>query len=492
MKPDKPVTLRCAVYTRKSSEEGLDQSFNSLDAQREACEAYIKSQAHEGWVLVPKRYDDGGISGGTMDRPGLQALLADVDAGKVQIIVVYKVDRLTRSLADFAKIVEVLDAKGASFVSVTQQFNTTSSMGRLTLNVLLSFAQFEREVTGERIRDKVAASKKKGMWMGGFPPLGYDILNRKLAVNAEEAKVLNGIFQQFLTLGSVRALVHELRQRRIVSKRWKTRKGQVRGGQPFSRGALYYLLRNRIYLGEIAHKRQVHQGEHRAILDRGVWDRAQALLDRNKRVDSNTPRSRTGYLLAGLIFDDRGNRMTPSHVKKRNGERYRYYLNQALLQHRPAEAGTLPRIAASAVEKLVMDRAARIRRSVAAEKQDPAATAEAVRKLITRVEVARDRVTMTLARTMLQSGTEGLRQRLAVGDTVTDEAGSIRITVPIQLRAWGGETVIEGPNGTPAGNHTDANLIAAVVKAHQWKEALADGKAASFRVIARKAGCTEG
>nr|WP_281719410.1 recombinase family protein [Nitrosomonas nitrosa] len=493
MKPDKPVTTRCAVYTRKSSEEGLDQSFNSLDAQREACEAYIKSQAHEGWVLVPKHYDDGGISGGTMDRPGLKALLADVDAGKVQIIVVYKVDRLTRSLADFAKIVEVLDAKGASFVSVTQQFNTTSSMGRLTLNVLLSFAQFEREVTGERIRDKVAASKKKGMWMGGFPPLGYDILNRKLAVNEEEAKALNHIFQRFLTLGSVRALVHELRQRRIVSKRWKTRKGQVRGGQPFSRGALYYLLRNRIYLGEIAHKGQVHQGEHPAVLDRGVWDSAQALLDRNKRVDSNTPRSRTGYLLAGLIFDDRGNRMTPSHVKKRNGERYRYYLSQALLQHRPAEAGTLPRIAAPAIEKLVMDRAARIRPSAAADKHDPAAIAEAVRKLIMRIEVAHDRVTMTLA-TMLQSVTEVLRQRLAVGDSVTDEAGSIRITVPIQLRTWGGETDIEGPNGTPAsvGNHTDANLIAAVVKAHQWKEALAAGKVASFRVIARKAGCTEG
>jgi site-specific DNA recombinase len=326
MKPSKPQPSRCAVYTRKSSEDGLDQSFNSLDAQREACEAYVKSQAHEGWTLVKKQYDDGGFSGGSMERPGLQALLEDIDKGLIDIIVVYKVDRLTRSLADFAKIVEVLDAKGASFVSITQQFNTTSSMGRLTLNVLLSFAQFEREVTGERIRDKVAASKKKGMWMGGFPPLGYDILNRKLAVNEAEAGVLRSIFKRFLELGSVRTLATDLRWRNVVSKRWKTRKGHVRGGHPFSRGALYYLLRNRIYLGEVEHKGQVHQGEHPAILSRPLWTKAQARLDEGSRADPQAPRSRAGHLLTGLIFDDRGNRMSPSHVKKKNGQRYRYYL----------------------------------------------------------------------------------------------------------------------------------------------------------------------
>nr|WP_281722870.1 recombinase family protein [Nitrosomonas nitrosa] len=487
MKPEKPKTLRCAVYTRKSSEEGLDQSFNSLDAQREACEAFIKSQAHEGWTLVPKHYDDGGISGGTMERPGLKALLVDIDAGKVDIIVVYKVDRLTRSLADFAKIVEVLDAKGASFVSVTQQFNTTTSMGRLTLNVLLSFAQFEREVTGERIRDKVAASKKKGMWMGGFPPLGYDILNRKLAVNAAEAKILNNIFERFLALGSVRALVLDLGQRKIASKRWKTRKGRVRGGQKFSRGALYYLLRNRVYLGEIAHNGQVHPGEHRAILDRALWERAQALLDRNVRGDPKDPRSRGGYLLSGLLFDDRGNRMTPSHVKKRNGQRYRYYLSQALLQHRPADAGTLPRIAAPAIEALIADRLGRIR----PDNVNDGDAAAAVRKTIARVEVARDRVTVMLA---ADASHEELQQRLPAGDTLSNDGGALRIVVPIQLRNWGGETVIEGPNGTSAtaGNHLDTALIAAITKAHAWKDDLATGKAASFRAIALKAGCTEG
>ncbi len=226
----KQPTRRCAIYTRKSSEEGLDQSFNSLNAQREACEAYIKSQAHEGWKLVSKQYDDGGFSGGSMARPGIQALMADIDKGHVDIVVVYKVDRLTRSLTDFAKIVDVLDRKGASFVSVTQQFNTTTSMGRLTLNVLLSFAQFEREVTGERIRDKVAASKKKGMWMGGFPPLGYDILNRKLSVNEIEAETVRSIYRRFLELHSIRTLAVDLHQRAIVSKQWKTRHGAIRGG----------------------------------------------------------------------------------------------------------------------------------------------------------------------------------------------------------------------------------------------------------------------
>jgi len=491
MKIEKPKVLRCAVYTRKSSEEGLDQSFNSLDAQREACEAYIKSQAHEGWVLVPKRYDDGGISGGTMERSGLKALLADVDAGQVQIIVVYKVDRLTRSLADFAKIVEVLDGKGASFVSVTQQFNTTTSMGRLTLNVLLSFAQFEREVTGERIRDKVAASKKKGMWMGGFPPLGYDILNRKLAVNGAEAKVLNGIFERFVALGSVRVLANELEERAIASKRWKTRKGHVRGGQAFSRGALYYLLRNRIYLGEIAHKGQVHAGEHPAILDRRLWEQAQVLLDRNLRGDPAVPRSRGGYLLTGLLFDDRQNRMTPSHVKKPNGQRYRYYLSQALLQHRPTESGTLPRIAAPAIEELVKDRVERIRTADGINESDPTA---AIRLVVERIEIARDRVTISLRGAAADVAAHDIRHRLPVGDKLAMEAGVVRVKIPIQLRNWGGETVIEGPNGTAAagGSHLDLNLIEALAKAHAWKEMLATGKASSFRTIAQGAGCTEG
>jgi site-specific DNA recombinase len=255
-------TVRCAIYTRKSSEEGLEQEFNSLQAQREACEAFIDSQRHEGWVCLPKAYDDGGFSGATIDRPALQQLLADIAAGRIDTVVVYKIDRLTRSLADFAKIVEILDAKGASFVSVTQQFNTTTSMGRLTLNVLLSFAQFEREVIGERIRDKIAASKKKGMWMGGVPPLGYGVKDRKLVTIDGEADTVRLVFRRYAELGSVRLLQAELEARGIKSKSWTSASGRLVGGKPFSRGALYLMLQNRIYRGEIVHKGQFHPGEH--------------------------------------------------------------------------------------------------------------------------------------------------------------------------------------------------------------------------------------
>src|SRR5204863_6119674 len=259
--------VRCAIYTRKSSEEGLEQEFNSLQAQREACEAFINSQRHEGWVCLPKAYDDGGFSGATMDRPALRQLLADIAAGRVDTVVVYKIDRLTRSLADFAKIVEILDARGASFVSVTQQFNTTTSMGRLTLNVLLSFAQFEREVIGERIRDKIAASKRKGMWMGGVPPLGYRAENHKLVVIDSEAEIVRSIFRRYTELGSVGLLKEELDARGINSKSWTSGAGRVIGGKPFSRGAIYLILRNRSYRGEIVHKGQSHPGEHIPIID---------------------------------------------------------------------------------------------------------------------------------------------------------------------------------------------------------------------------------
>jgi site-specific DNA recombinase len=282
-------TLRCAIYTRKSSEEGLEQDFNSLHAQREACEAYIKSQRHEGWVALPEAYDDGGISGGTMARPALQQLLAEITAGRIDVVVVYKVDRLTRSLAD-AKIVEIFDARGVSFVSVTQQFNTTSSMGRLTLNVLLSFAQFEREVTGERIRDKIAASKKKGMWMGGIPPLGYTAKDHKLSIVDDEATTVRHIFARYVALGSVRLLKAELDAHGIVSKKVTSASGRQRGGVPIGRGALYALLRNRIYIGEIVHKEQHFPGEHASIVDRDLWQKAQTLLDGNTvdRADPGT------------------------------------------------------------------------------------------------------------------------------------------------------------------------------------------------------------
>src|SRR6516162_2962492 len=273
--PKRPPKLRCAVYTRKSSEEGLEQEFNSLHAQREACEAFIISQRHEGWSCLLQLYDDGGRSGGNLERPALQLLLADIRDGKVDVVVVYKIDRLTRSLADFAKIVEIFDQKGVSFVSVTQQFNTTTSMGRLTLNVLLSFAQFEREVTGKRIRDKIAASKKKGMWMGGVPPLGYAVRDRKLVIVEREAETVRHIFRRYAALGSVRLLQQELETHGITGKSWTSASGRNWGGKPLGRGALYLILRNPIYRGEIVHKDQTYPGEHRAIIDLDLWDTVQ-------------------------------------------------------------------------------------------------------------------------------------------------------------------------------------------------------------------------
>src|ERR1700760_4850465 len=295
--------VRCAIYTRKSSEEGLEQEFNSLQAQREACEAFINSQRHEGWVCLPQHYDDGGFSGATMERPALQQLLADIAAGWVDTVVVYKIDRLTRSLADFAKIVEILDQRSASFVSVTQQFNTTTSMGRLTLNILLSFAQFEREVIGERIRDKIAASKRKGMWMGGVPPLGYRVEDRKLLIIDSEAEVVRDIFCRYAELGSVRLLKDELEARGIKSKSWTTASGRRVGGNPFSRGALYLMLQNRTYLGEIVHKGQSHPGDHAPIIDRPLWNAAKSRLADNTAERTSGMRSRQPSLLGGILFD---------------------------------------------------------------------------------------------------------------------------------------------------------------------------------------------
>ena len=316
------TVLPCAIYTRKSSEEGLEQGFNSLDAQREACEAFILSQKAQGWKAAGV-YDDGGYSGGNVERPGLQRLLADIKARQVRVIVVYKVDRLTRSLADFAKLVELFDAHGVSFVSVTQQFNTTSSMGRLTLNVLLSFAQFEREVTGERIRDKIAASKRKGMWMGGFAPLGYVPHERTLAIDEPQATRVREIFQRYLDLGSVWTLQGEL-----VERGWTTPVRQGRrpgGGRPFSRGHLYRILANPIYIGRIAHKGQSHPGLHQPIIDLDVWDRVQAQLAQNAQVASDRSTAAEPSLLAGLVVDEIGRRLQPTHAKK-GGKRYRYYI----------------------------------------------------------------------------------------------------------------------------------------------------------------------
>lgn len=302
--------LNCAIYTRKSTDEGLDMTFNSLEAQREACEAYVASQKHEGWKVIPTLYDDGGFSGGSMERPGLKQLMNDIEAGRVQVVVVYKVDRLTRSLADFAKIVELFDSKGVSFVSVTQQFNTTSSMGRLTLNVLLSFAQFEREVTGERIRDKIAASKRKGMWMGGVVPLGYRVENRLLHIVPEAAEKVRHLCGEYLRLGSVNALQDSI--------------GSSLTDKPISRGALYSLLQNPIYIGKIRHKDKVHDGQHEAILDETLWQQVQDTLAGNRTIRT-TKRQATHMALTGIIFDEAGERLTPMATTK-NGKRYSYYV----------------------------------------------------------------------------------------------------------------------------------------------------------------------
>ena len=324
---------RCAVYTRKSTEYNLELAFNSLDAQREACEAYIKSQAHEGWRALPGRYDDGAFSGASLERPALQQLLTDIRAGKIDIVLVYKVDRLTRSLADFAKLMELFDAHGVSFVSVTQSFNTSSSMGRLTLNVLLSFAQFERELIGERVRDKIAASKRKGIWVGGPVPLGYAAMDKQIVVVPAEAEVVRMIFAQYLQLGSLRALAEELDRQGVHSKRRRLSNGRSVGGGRFGVGALAYLLKNRFYIGEVVYRGEVHGGEQAPIVDRALFAAVQAKLAAQARTRRCRLRG-SPALLSGRLFDTRGNRMSPTHANK-GGARYRYYVSQAMLQGKP-------------------------------------------------------------------------------------------------------------------------------------------------------------
>src|SRR5476649_1641491 len=335
MKTSAVKTVRCAIYTRVSTDHGLDQEFNSLDAQYDAASAYIKSQAHAGWTLIRSRYDDGGYSGGSTDRPDLQRLLDDVRAKKIDVIVVYKVDRLTRSLADFAKLVELFDAQGVSFVSVTQQFNTTTSMGRLTLNVLLSFAQFEREVTSERIRDKIAASKRKGLWVGGPLPLGYEMKDSKIAVVEAEAERVRLIYRLYLELGGVNALVRDLRERNIRTKSRLLATGATRGGILFGRGSLFYLLRNRFYIGEVKYKDEILPGEQPAIMDRLMLSSKSTRLT-EQWTNRTTIRNASDYLLAGLLFDDAGHRMIPTHATKA-GVRYRYYVS---LPHLHGESKT--------------------------------------------------------------------------------------------------------------------------------------------------------
>ena len=354
--------LRCAVYTRKSSDEGLDQEYNSIDAQRDAGHAYIASQRSEGWIAVNDDYDDPAFSGGNMERPALKRLMADIEAGKIDVIIIYKIDRLTRSLTDFSAMVGVFERFGVSFVSVTQQFNTTTSMGRLMLNILLSFAQFEREVTGERIRDKIAASKRKGMWMGGIPPLGYDVDNRRLVPNPEETKLVQHMFKRFVELGSSTLLVKELALDGVTSKSWQTQEGTFRAGKPMDKGFIYKLLHNRTYLGELRHKDQWYKAEHTPIIDHDLWTQAHAILATNYRVRANHTRATVPYLLKGTVFGDDGRALTPWHTTKKNGRRYRYYVSQRDMKEGAGASG-LPRLPAAELESAVTEQLRQILRS---------------------------------------------------------------------------------------------------------------------------------
>jgi len=351
MKTPSPKSQRCAIYTRKSTEHNLDLAFNSLDAQREACEAYVKSQAHEGWRLVPDRFDDGGLSGASLERPALQSLPDLVRAKCVDVIVVYKVDRLTRSLADFAKLVEVFDEHGVSFVSVTQSFNTTSSMGRLTLNVLLSFAQFEREVIGERVRDKIAASKRKGMWMGGNAPLGYRSENKKIVVVPQDAELARKIFADYLRIGSLGRLAAALAKEGVTPKRRQLSNGRIIETDRFSVGALAQMLKNRFYVGEVVYRGEVFLAQHEGIIDKELFEAVQEKLAEGA-VARQKARAKSAAILAGLLFDDRGHAMSPSYAIKK-GVRYRYYVSQALLQGDKTNAGSVPRVSAPEVEELI-------------------------------------------------------------------------------------------------------------------------------------------
>ena len=500
----KPKSHRCAIYTRKSSEEGLEQDFNSLHAQREACEAFIKSQASEGWKLIKTAYDDGGLSGGTMERPALQRLLKDIGEGLVDVIVVYKVDRLTRSLADFAKMVELFDAHGVSFVAVTQQFNTTTSMGRLTLNVLLSFAQFEREVTGERIRDKIAASKRKGMWTGGVPPLGYDVRDRRLVVNPAEAKTVRSIYEKYLDLGCVRQLRRELNKRGIVSKVRVSQKGISSGGCRFSRGALYELLANPIYVGEVRHKQERYPGQHEPILARELWEKVQQRLKESavRRREAST--SAIASPLAGKIVDARGEPLYVQGAAKA-GRRYRYYVSRSLVNSSANDDGKGWRLAAPEIERAVANAARQILNDRAGmlvalenseiESPDVRATVESTSALCRRLEDATEaRACMAELIDRVELREDGIRVTLKIevpcSRTGVETISLLRLSafVPLRMKRRGVETRIIITAGDEPPRKVDPALIKAVARAREWFHTLASGQGRTLAEIGRREG----
>jgi DNA invertase Pin-like site-specific DNA recombinase len=470
MKPAKPV--RCAIYTRVSTDQGLEQDFNSLDAQYDASQAYIRSQAHAGWTLLRAKYDDGGFSGGNTDRPALQRLLNDVQAGKVDVIVVYKVDRLTRSLADFAKLVELFDQRNVSFVSVTQQFNTTTSMGRLTLNVLLSFAQFEREVTSERIRDKIAASKRKGLWVGGMAPLGYDTKDRRITVNEAEAERVRTIFRSYLKLGNLNLLMADLRKRGSVTKVRTLRSGETVGGIPFTRGPLAHLLRNRFYVGEVAFKDEVLKGEQTAIVDRELFDAVQGKLDAQIN-GHKAARTNSEALLTGRIFDDRGNRMTPSHARKR-GIKYRYYLSSVLLQGQSGRAGSISRVPAAEIETLVVKS---IRERLSASVDDRSL----INTYIGRVEIRPGKLIIKLvqAQRLKRGAQRDLTLRIPWHKPPSKRQREILTP-----------DAVEPQNARPMRAETRATLVAAIARGRRWLKELVDDASITVESIAKREKCS--
>ncbi len=505
MEPAKASNRRCAIYTRKSSEEGLEQDFNSLQAQREACEAFIKSQTGEGWRLVKTAYDDGGLSGGTMERPALQRLLGDINQGLIDVVVVYKVDRLTRSLADFAKMVEVFDAHGVSFVAVTQQFNTTTSMGRLTLNVLLSFAQFEREVTGERIRDKIAASKRKGMWMGGFVPLGYVVRDRRIVVDQREAQTVRHIFQRYLELGSVRSLKEDLDRRKVVSKRRTSQGGVESGGHPFSRGALYALLANPLYIGEIRHKKVRHPGQHQAIVEQAVWERTQQQLSKHRvRAESHAASPEKSPLI-GRLVDEHGNGLTPSHARK-GTRKYRYYVSRNF----PTQGLALSRVGWRLPAREIEDRVAAVVRAMLG---DESAVIEATEK--TDINASQVDHVLHAARTWrhrLQSEAEQTSVIAELVERVELKSDGIRVSIklplsaaeqsdaqlpkqvaitrwfPMQLKRRGVELRLIVRDHNRSAAVVDLPLLKAIARANRWFDELSTGKATSLAAIAAREG----
>jgi len=506
---DRPI-LRCAIYTRKSSENGLEQFFNSLHAQREACEAYIKSQAHEGWALRPTMYDDGGISGGHVERPALQALLNDIRRDLIDVVMVYKVDRLSRSLADFARLVELFEKHNVSFVSITQHFNTSSSMGRLTLNVLLSFAQFEREVTGERIRDKIAASKRKGMWMGGVPPLGYDVVDKKLIINQQETDTVRHIFERYLALQCVRRLKEELDDKGYVSKA----RANGTGGKPFSRGALFTLLRNCTYIGKVGHKGKVFDGEHQRIIDQDTWNQVEAQLTTNRSKARRRSKAKAPSLLAGLLYDSRGNPMSPTHATK-GEKRYRYYISQSVLKYEKHKEGDVLRVPAESVEivcieqiKSFLNNAGLLLKSLshlglAAHQQehlidlarqfannwDQLTLHEQIRylkKIVARIELERKiiRIHIQLAATIKLLNPDYAQQTTEI---TTSENQHV-LTCPVQLKRCGIETKLVASNGPITLSHPESTkaIQKALRRALIWNQALLNGNASTLTELARK------